>query len=131
MSGFSVKGASVDIQGVTAAIDTGTSLVAVPIEDAKKVNSLIGASPGMNGQYSVDCSTVGRLPDVSFKFGEREFTLTSKDYIIKIQSTCLSGFAGIDIPKLNKLWIVGDVFLRKYYSIYDLENNRVGLANAK
>lgn len=29
------------------------------------------------------------------------------------------------------IWIIGDTFLRKYYSIYDLNKDRVGLATAK
>jgi saccharopepsin len=28
-------------------------------------------------------------------------------------------------------WIVGDVFLRRYYTIYDLGKNAVGFAKAK
>ena len=28
------------------------------------------------------------------------------------------------------MFLVGDIFMRKYYSIFDRENNRVGLATA-
>jgi saccharopepsin len=29
------------------------------------------------------------------------------------------------------LWIIGDTFLRKYYTVYDLGRNAVGFAPAK
>jgi hypothetical protein len=32
---------------------------------------------------------------------------------------------------VGPIWIIGDTFLRKYYSIYDLGKDRVGLAQAK
>lgn len=36
-----------------------------------------------------------------------------------VVGTCISAFTGLDIPApLGPIWIVGDVFLRKFFTVY-------------
>ncbi|KAI3643020.1 hypothetical protein MP228_012575 [Amoeboaphelidium protococcarum] len=113
-----------------AAIDTGTSLIACPSKDADRINEKLGGLRLPTGQYLVNCAEVPSMPDITFVFSGKNFTLSASDYILNLQGQCLSSFFGLNLPSGMDLFIVGDSFLRKFYSVYDLENNQVGLANA-
>lgn len=124
-------GEEVELPKTGAAIDTGSSLLVVPSELAEMINRFIGAKKGFGGQYTIECDQVPSLPELTLTFGGQPFTLQGSDYILQVQNQCVSGFTGLDVPPpLGPLWIIGDVFLRKYYSVYDLGNNRVGFAKA-
>lgn len=116
----------------SAAIDTGTSLIVMSKASAAKLNAKIGAKRTWSGQYMVDCATAPSLADLSFNLGDHQFTLSASDYLLNVQGSCMSTFMGMDLPgPLANMWIVGDVFLRKYYTVYDYENNEVLFAEAK
>ncbi|KAF9930361.1 Vacuolar protease A [Modicella reniformis] len=116
----------------TAAIDTGSSLIVLATTMADMLNKQIGAKKSFLGQYMVECDTVPDLPDFAFYFDDKEYILHGSEYVSNLGGSCISGFMGKDLPEhLSDMWIVGDVFLRKFYSAYDLGNDRVGFAQAK
>jgi len=121
-----------ELDNTGAAIDTGTSLIALPTDIAEMLNTQIGAKKTWNGQYTVDCNTVPNLPDLTFYLGGKPYPLKATDYILNVQGSCLSSFTPMDInlPDGSSIWIVGDVFLRRYYTVYDLGNDAVGFAEA-
>ncbi|KAG6015720.1 saccharopepsin [Claviceps lovelessii] len=121
-----------ELEGTGAILDTGTSLNVLPSSLADLLNSEIGAKKGWNGQYTIDCGKVASLPDITFNLAGSNYSLPASDYILELQGTCVSTFQGMDIPEpAGPLIILGDAFLRRYYSVYDLGRNAVGLARAK
>ncbi|KAI9448054.1 aspartic peptidase A1 [Lactarius indigo] len=121
-----------ELENTGAAIDTGTSLIVVPTDIAEMLNAQIGAKKSWNGQYQVDCAKVPQLPDLSFYFNGRAYPLKGSDYVLDIQGTCISAFTGMDLNLPGgSLWIIGDAFLRRYYTVYDLGRHAVGFAKSK
>jgi hypothetical protein len=114
-------------------LDTGTSTLAGPSADVANIAKQIGAIPvGTTGEYIIACVKANSLPNITVGMGGYTFTLTGKDYLID-QGTpdCVLGILGIDIPApTGPLWIMGDVFIRKYYTIFDVGAKRLGFALA-
>ncbi|KAJ5989447.1 hypothetical protein N7481_004657 [Penicillium waksmanii] len=127
---FGDSTAELDNTGVI--LDTGTSLIALPSTLAELLNKEIGAKKSFTGQYTVECSARDSLPQLTFTLSGHNFTIGPYDYILEVQGSCISSFMGMDFPEpMGPLAILGDSFLRQWYSVYDLGNNAVGLAKSK
>lgn len=120
-----------DLEATGAILDTGTSLITLPSTLADLLNKEMGAKKGFGGQYSIECDKRDTLPDVSFNLSGYNFSISAHEYILETQGSCISTFTPMDIPApAGPLVILGDAFLRKWYSVYDLGNDAVGLAKA-
>jgi cathepsin D len=121
--------------GCKAAIDTGTSLITGPSKSVAKLLSHVTVEE--------DCSNQKTLASVGFEIDDVVYWLSGSDFTLKVedsgenmfgepQTFCIGGFRDLDIPpERGPLWILGDVFLRQYYSIFDRAENRVGFAKAR
>ncbi|RKF78292.1 Vacuolar protease A [Golovinomyces cichoracearum] len=120
------------LENTGAILDTGTSLIGLPSDISELLNAQIGAKKGFAGQYTIDCKKRKELPDMSFNLSGHKFSITPYDYILEVQGSCISALMGLDFPEpVGPLIILGDAFLRKWYSIYDLGEGTVGLAAVK
>jgi cathepsin D len=96
-------------------IDSGTSLLVGPKAEVAKLASKVGATQTPMGQYTIDCAQVDSLPPIVFTIDGKDYSIDGKDTVIQSSGLCLFAFMGLDLPEGAPQWILGDVFMRKYY----------------
>lgn len=106
------------------AVDTGTSLLAGPTEIVNALTDRLAVAD--------DCANYKKLPMLGFVVEGHILNLKPEDYVDKSEDGCSVTLMTLDIPPpKGPLFIFGDPFLRKYYTVYDRDNLRVGFALAK
>jgi len=117
--------------GDKAIMDSGTSILTGPTEVVTQLAESMGARKINAAEYMVSCAATG-LPTFTYTLNGKDYTLEPSDYLIPDGDMCLLGMMGLDVPRPNgPLWIMGDVFMRKYYTVFDVENKQIGIATAK
>ncbi|KAJ8017202.1 hypothetical protein DPEC_G00015360 [Dallia pectoralis] len=113
--------------GCQAIIDTGTSQIVGPTSDIANMNAWVGTTSNPDGQNSVNCNNLANTPEITFTLNGNAFTLPATAYTSQSYYGCATGFGN---GGTDQLWILGDVFIRHYYTIFDRAGNYIGLALA-
>ncbi|KIX05071.1 uncharacterized protein Z518_05943 [Rhinocladiella mackenziei CBS 650.93] len=118
-----VDGKAVGFNGKTAIIDSGTSYILMPPSDAQALHDLIPGSSHNGEVYIVPCSSDS---NVYFAFSGVKYPVSPKDYVGRQSGDgCQSNIIGHQAFGPNE-WILGDVFLKNVYTVFDFDNNRIG-----
>uniref|UniRef100_A0A8C6E0A0 Peptidase A1 domain-containing protein n=1 Tax=Moschus moschiferus TaxID=68415 RepID=A0A8C6E0A0_MOSMO len=113
-----------------AVVDTGTSLILGPTRLVNNIQKLIGATPRGSKHY-VSCFAINSLPSIIFTINGITYPVPARAYIRKdSRGHCCTTFKENRLRTLTETWILGDVFLRLYFSVFDQGNDRIGLAQA-
>ncbi|KAI1428806.1 aspartic peptidase domain-containing protein [Xylaria sp. FL1777] len=126
MDDITISGQSASITGRSAYIDTGTSFVFGPPDDVAAMYKLIpGSSTSDSSTYTIPCDTDSQ---VAFTFSGASWNVSSKDFVSAPNSdgTCTGNIYGIEY--VSGGWLLGDVFLKNVYSVFDVDNGRIGFA---
>lgn len=92
-------------------VDTGTSLIGIPTSMAKRIFQMAGS----DAHGYIECYKVRSLPELRVEIDGFVYKLRPEEYALKLtRFTC---HIGITPTSINKI-ILGDTFLRSYYTIY-------------
>ncbi|XP_060543343.1 pepsin B-like [Pantherophis guttatus] len=115
-------------EGCQGMIDTGTFLLTIPQQYLTEFLQAVNATN--DGSYTVDCNNIQNMPTITFFINGSQLPLPPSAYVFNNEGHCSLAIESTYMPSSTgqPLWILGDVFLKEYYSIFDMGNNRVGLA---
>ncbi|KAF8939950.1 hypothetical protein BGZ58_008214 [Dissophora ornata] len=125
-AGFNNQSLQQTSQGI---IDTGTTLVIVSDAAAQAIHGNIqGAVNDPNNGWLVPCAVQNSTDNVSFTMGGTAFNVPVADLAFESlgdgSGNCFSGVQGGQ----NGLWILGDVFIKNNYCVFDMGKSAVGIA---
>jgi cathepsin D len=131
--GIQVKGTA-HASAKIAIVDSGTSFLVGPVNDINAIIQAIGGSYYGYGLYTVSCNT--QYPNLFVHVGDANryqlLKITYNSYVINFGGICILAMQGADFTddNGNAMWILGDVFMREWYTVFDLGNSSLGFGAA-
>lgn len=144
-------------KGCNAAIDTGTSLITGPSNDIQTLLKEYLIMNSCNKEDLNSMPTISFvIGGIKYNLESKDYVLSSKkdkvSSFIEISSKkvkykslssslslnayentkdviCTRAFAPLDIePPKGPIWVLGDVFIKKYFTIFNRDDNMIGFA---
>ena len=110
----------------TAIVDSGSSLIPFPPALYKSFLSVIGGSSHFN------CSLASKIPELQFSIGGHIYSLPYSLFVFAISTTtCEIAIASADLSSENIGIVLGDVFIRAFYTTFNYASGTIGFAVAQ
>lgn len=122
--------ASVCRGGCSAVLDTGSSFLIGPEDQIEELEERLGVAGLQDDSWTIMGKKLSLLHDLIITIQGRRFVLKPEDYMIGTkrlknkQTVYTNGFHTMP----GNVWVLGDTFMGKYYSVFDHANRRIGLA---
>ena len=130
LDSVTLDGTDLGLNGRTAILDTGTTLMVVPDADAQAIHKVIPGAKKAKGGFTVPCTTNSSL---ALTFGKQQFPIDPRDIAFlpvdqnDLTGDCVSGISAGQAGGPNQ-WLVGDVFLKNAYFSTNVGKNTIQLA---
>jgi len=130
IDGFSM-GSHSSKMAAQAIVDTGSTFIAAPVADVEKIANIVGVQYFLaESVMMLDCDMVDDMPDLTLYINGKEFTIPSYMLFFQMQENCIFAIEGRDISTTGSTWILGNAFLRRFYTVFDVEKQQIGFAQA-
>lgn len=116
-----------------AIIDSGTSMLGVPLGAYARIMAVIEAIRG-------DCDDLKALPSLNLQLGGQTFSLPPSAYTVQLLDSvadgggarpriCLPAFMKMNVTTtMGELWLLGMPFLRHFYTVFDRVAHKIHVA---
>jgi len=123
-----IDGEPFGFTGRSAIIDTGTSLMLLPQQDAYNLHAEITGAMSNEESFAIPCDTNSTLGVI---FNGNTYNIPAEDWVgeptDQSGTYCLSHVIARTITD-DTTWLLGDVFLKNVYTNFNYENRTIGFA---
>lgn len=114
-----------------AIVDSGTTIMTLNRNDAATLHSFFQNSVSDGTNFAIYCN---ETLEIDLTIGDLNFTIGPDSYLGQrypqdslYHGYCVSNFQGLNIDREGS-WILGGLFLKNVYSIFDYQQQKIGFA---